>query len=390
VSDPSDTSDDPRLRDGLLPCAITFLAVRIGLIVLAALATGLFPARDAVSVPGWIAPALGHGWHDVFSAFERQDALWFLRIADTGYALRDGSAAFFPLYPLLVRATSWLVGGHLLFAATLVSNVAFFGSLLVLYDLTVREFSRDVARRTIVYISIFPTAFFFFAPYSESLFLLLSLIAFREARRDRWWGAAGAGALAALTRSLGVVLAPALLVMALERRGDGGILWARLLAGAAVLLGPLAYLGWWGVSHGDALQPIHAQENWQREGAFPLTTLWSGLKLALGVGVPDPNYWLIDFLVVAVVIVAVLAGLRRLPLPYLTYALGSLLIPLSYPFEPRPLLSMPRFVAVIFPAYWVLADAAERRTLPHTAIVATFAGGLTLLAVLFMNWWHIF
>jgi Mannosyltransferase (PIG-V) len=390
VSEPSDTSDDPRLRDGLLPCAITFLAVRIGLIVLAALATGLFPARDAVSVPGWIAPALGHGWHDVFSAFERQDALWFLRIADTGYTLRDGSAAFFPLYPLLVRATSWLVGGHLLFAATLVSNVAFFGSLLVLYDLTVREFSRDVARRTIVYISIFPTAFFFFAPYSESLFLLLSLIAFREARRDRWWGAAGAGALAALTRSLGVVLAPALIVMALERRGDGGILRARLLAGAAVLLGPLAYLGWWGVAHGDALQPIHAQANWQREGAFPLTTLWNGLKLALGVGVPDPSYWLIDFLVVAVVIVAVFAGLRRLPLPYLTYALGSLLIPLSYPFAPRPLLSMPRFVAVIFPAFWVLADAAERRTLPDTAIVATFAGGLSLLAVLFMNWWHIF
>ncbi len=374
----------------MLPCAITFLAVRIGLIVLAALATGLFPARDAVSVPGWIAPALGHGWHDVFSAFERQDALWFLRIADTGYALRDGSAAFFPLYPLVVRATSWVVGGHLLFAATLVSNAAFFGSLLVLYDLTVREFSAGVARRTIVYITIFPTAFFFFAPYSESLFLLLSLIAFREARRDRWWSAAGAGALAALTRSLGVVLAPALIVMALERRGEGGIMWARILAGAAVLLGPLAYLGWWGAAHGDAFQPIHAQANWQREGAFPLTTLWNGLKLALGVGVPDPNYWLIDFLVVAVVVVAVLAGLRRLPLSYLTYALGSLLIPLSYPFAPRPLLSMPRFVAVIFPAFWVLADAAERRTFPHTAIVATFAGGLSLLAVLFMNWWHIF
>ena len=70
------------------------------------------------------------------------------------------------------------------------------------------------------------------------------------------------------------------------------------------------------------------------KAAFPLTTLWNALKLALGVGVPDPNYWLIDFLVVAVVVVAVLAGLRRLPLSYLTYALGSLLIPLSYPFPP--------------------------------------------------------
>jgi hypothetical protein len=51
---------------------------------------------------------------------------------------------------------------------------------------------------------------------------------------------------------------------------------------------------------------------------------------------------------------------------------------------------MPRFVAVVFPAFWVLADAAERRRLPHTAVVAAFAGGFSLLAVLFMNWWYIF
>jgi hypothetical protein len=390
VSDVPRTTDAPRLRDGLRPCLIVFLAVRIGLIVLAALAVGLIPARDAVNVPGWIAPPLVHGWHGVFTALERQDALWFLRIATTGYAIGDGSAAFFPLYPLVVRAVSWVVGGHPLLAATLVSNVAFFGSLLVLYDLSVREFSQGVARRTIVYLSIFPTAFFFYAPYSESLFLLLSLIAFREARRDRWATAAAAGVLAALTRSIGIVLAPALIVMALERRSERGIVWQRIVAGTAAILGTLAYLGWWGVVHGDALEPIHAQARWQRQGAFPLATLWNALKPAAGVGVPDPNYWLVDLLVVGVVLVAVVAGVRVLPLPYLTYALGSLLIPLSYPFPPRPLLSMPRLVAVIFPAFWVLADASERRKVPHTAIVATFAGGFSLLAVLFMNWWHIF
>jgi hypothetical protein len=390
VSDRPSRTHAPRLRDGLRPSLITFVAVRIGLIVLAAFATGLFPARDAVSVPGWIAPPIGHGWHGVFAALERQDALWFLRIATTGYAAGDGSAAFFPLYPLVIRAVSWIVGGHPLLAATLVSNLSFLGSLLVLYDLTVREFSEGNARKTVVYVAIFPTAFFFFAPYSESLFLLLSLVAFRQARRDRWTSAAAAGALAALTRSLGVALAPALIVMALERRGERGHVWPRVAAGTAVLLGPLAYLGWWGVAHGDALAPIHAQAHWQRTATFPLTTLWNAVRLAAGHGVLDPGYWIIDVLVVGVVIVAVAAGWRRLPPPYLAYALGSLLIPLSYPFPPRPLLSMPRFVAVIFPAFWVLADGAERHRVPHTAIVASFAGGFSLLAVLFMNWWHIF
>jgi len=391
VSEPETQRARPRLLDGLWPCLITFLAVRIGLLVLSALAVGLFPARDAVNVPGWIAPPLAHGWHGIFSAFERQDALWFLRIATTGYVPGDGSAAFFPLFPLVARVVSFLAGGRPLLAAIAVSNASFFGSLLVLYDLTVREFSAPVARRTILYLAIFPTAFFFFAPYSESLFLLLSLVAFREARGDRWATAAIAGALAALTRSIGIVLAPALIVMAFERHRPGvGDLWPRVVAGAAVLVGPLAYLGWWLIAHGDALAPIHAQANWQREAAFPILTLWNALSFAMGDGIQDPAYWIIDALVVGVVIVAVVAGWRRLSPPYLVYAVGSLLLPLSYPFPPRPLLSMPRFVAVIFPAFWVMADASERRRIPHSAVVATFAAGLGLLTVLFVNWWYIF
>jgi hypothetical protein len=388
----NDEVAEPRLRDGLRPCLITFIALRVGLVVLAAIAMGVIPARAGVDVPGWLAGPIDHGWRAAFTAMERQDALWFLRIATAGYDASDGSAAFFPLYPLVVRVVSWIVGGHPLLAATLVSNGAFFGALLVLYDLTVRELSEGVARRAIVYLAVFPTAFFFMAPYSESLFLLLSLLAFREARRDRWPSAAVAGALAALTRSMGIVLVPALLFMAWERyRANGGRLGPRVAAALAVALGPLAYFAWWGMAHGDALAPLHAQANWQRVATFPLVTLWRATLMALGgLGVVDPAYWIIDLLVTGVVIAAVVIGWHRLPLPYLIYALGCLLIPLSYPFEPRPLLSMPRFVAVIFPAFWVMADATERRRLPSTAVVACFAAGLGLSATLFMNWWYIF
>jgi len=383
---------EPRLRDGLRPCLITFIALRVGLVVLAAIAVGLIPAREGVDVPGWLAAPIDHGWRAAFTATERQDALWFLRIAAAGYDASDGSAAFFPLYPLLVRVVSWIVGGRPLLAAILVSNGAFFGALLVLYDLTVREVSEAVARRTIVYLAVFPTAFFFLAPYSESLFLLLSLLAFREARRDRWPSAALAGALAAITRSIGIMLVPALLLMAFERyRANGGRLGPRVASAIAVALGPLAYFAWWGIAHGDALAPLHAQANWQRVVAFPLVSLWRATLMAFGgLGLVDPAYWIIDLLVTGVVIAAVVTGWRRLPLPYLIYALGCLLVPLSYPFEPRPLLSMPRFVAVIFPAFWVMADATERRRLPSTAVVACFAVGLGLSATLFMNWWYIF
>ena len=62
----------------------------------------------------------------------------------------------------------------------------------------------------------------------------------------------------------------------------------------------------------------------------------------------------------------------------------------ALPISSRPLLSMPRFTVVIFPAFWVLADLIERRRLPRTAVVAVLAGGLSLCTVLFVNWYHIF
>jgi len=102
------------------------------------------------------------------------------------------------------------------------------------------------------------------------------------------------------------------------------------------------------------------------------------------------SYWLIDALVVGVVLVAVLAGIRWLRWGYLAYALASLAVPLFEPLPDRPLLSMPRFVVVLFPAFWVMARAVERRRLPQPLLVASFAGGYALLGALFINWWHVF
>ena len=90
------------------------------------------------------------------------------------------------------------------------------------------------------------------------------------------------------------------------------------------------------------------------------------------------------------VIVAVIAGLRWLRPGYSIYALAGLLVPLAYAWPVRPLLSMPRFVLVLFPAFWVIARAVERERLPRALVVATFAGGYALLGALFVTWWDVF
>lgn len=386
-----------RLRDGVRTCLLIFVGVRVGLSLLSVVGVHLVEPLAPVNVPGWATVEATIGWHNLWDATVRQDALWFLRIASGGYTPGDGSAAFLPLYPLAIRAVAWLPGVGPTGAALLIANASFLGALIVLHGLTRLEFagygahgaSDDpdaMARRTVLFLAIFPTAFFFLAPYSEAPFLLLSVAAFWSARRDRWGWAAVFGAAAALTRSIGAFVAVALLVEAVHQWREGKPPIPRLAASIAAGLAPLLYLAWWEVAHGDAWAPLRAQGTWGRELTSPLTTLGRAIRYANIYG----TYWMADVLVVGVVLVAVAAGIRWLRPTYVVYAVASLLLPLVNPFPDRPLMSMPRFVIVLFPAFWVIARAVGRRRISESLVTASFAAGYGTLAVLFINWRYIF
>ena len=380
-------------RQGIRYSLTVFLAVRLGLLILGLVAVELFPPLKPVSVPGWRAqPLPDPGWQNAFTSFERFDALWFLRIASSGYRTGDGSAAFFPLYPLAIRAVSWVMGGHPFGAALLVSNAAIACGLCVVYALTASERSIATARRTVLLVALFPTSFFFFAPYSESLFLLLAATTYWAARSRRWAAAGAAGALAALTRNVGIVLAPALVVEAFHQRSEGrGSVLPGLGAAVAVGIGTLAYLAYWWAKVGDWLAPIDQQANWQRTFSSPWATVVDGTRDAFRyLGNANGGYWLIDWLIVVPVVGASVFALLRYRPSYSVFLWGGLLIPLSFVFADRPLMSMPRFVLPLFPAFWALAELTERWRIPEKAVVAVGAAGLALLVVLFVNWYYIF
>ena len=386
------TTDGTRLRDGVRDALLVFVAVRIGLFVISSIAGGGLlpippglPATDSGYPPASVDP----GWHVLFTGTLLQDALWYLRLATDGYAPGDASAAFFPLYPLCVRAVAALPGVGPLGAALVVSNAAFAGALVVFHALTRLELGggRDVARRAIKYLAIFPTAFFFLAPYTESLFLLLCLLAFRWARRDRWGRAAAAAALAALSRSVGIVLVVALGVEAFHQwYRDRRPLWPRLAAAGATVLGPLAWFTWWHVTYGNFWAPLDAQRNWSRTATAPWETVVDAVLQAKRYR----TYWLLDLLVVAIAVAGVVLAARRIRPSYLAYAGASLLLPLMVPYETRPLLSMPRFVSVVFPFAWGYTHAVERRWLPDGLVLAVFAAGYGLMAALFVAWQYVF
>jgi hypothetical protein len=393
VSQTTEASGESR-RGGWRYCLEVFVVTRVGLLVLGLVSVALFTPLDPVSVPGWAAhPIPDPGWHNLFTAWERFDALWFLRIAAEGYRAADGGAAFFPLYPLAIRVVSFAIGGHPFAAALLVSNGAFLGALLVLYSLTRTEVSESAAKTTVLLLCLFPTSFFFLAPYSESLFLLLAASALWAARRRRWAFAAAAGFGAALTRNVGVVVAVALAVEALQQRREGhrGALLRGLAAGAVSLAGTLAYLAYWATRTGDWLAPVNQQANWERHRAWPWSTLVEGTRFAFRyLGNTNGGYWLIDWLIVVPVLWMSVYALFRYRWAFSVYLWGGLLLPLSFVFEGRPLMSMPRFVLPLFPVFWAISELAERWKVPRWAVAGVGAAGLGLLVVLFVNWYYIF
>lgn len=383
-----------RIRRGIRYCLWVFLGMRVGLSLLALAGIALLPSLDPVGVQGWPAHETTQGWHNLFTAWERFDALWFLRIADSGYYLSDQSAVFYPGYPLAIRFVSTILGGHPLAAGLLISHLATFGSFLLLYFLTASELNERVARRTVLYLAIFPTSFFLLAPYSESLFLFLVLAALWAARRGRWELAGLAGIGASATRNIGVLLMLPLGVEAVHRflaRRDSselarGLLWAALAAG-----GTVAYLIFSQQFFGDWRAPLEQQQNWQRNLYFPVGTLLAGTREAFRfIGVYPGGYHLLDWLIVVPALVAAgWVALRTRPI-FAVYTVASLLAPLSYAFLPRPFMSIPRFLLPLFPLLWALAVWAERRRGVHEGFLAVSGALLGVMLVLFVNWYYIF
>lgn len=369
-----------------------FVVVRIVLFLLGLLAVSVIPSGDPAGVPGRDAEAIGDAV-GFLQVWEKWDALWYLRIATDGYEAGDGSAAFFPLYPLLVRLFTFIVRDPLV-AATAVSNLAVYASLVLLYLLTAREFGEALAARSVVYLSVFPTAFFLYAPYSESLFLAFALAAFLSARQRAWPLAGAMGALAALTRSLGVVLVLALAAEALHQAREDGrmrLLWRSLPWSMIPVAGLFTYMAYWWANARDALIPFTAQDQWSREVTFPLVTIYEATQLAFRwIWEATGGYHLLDWLIVMPALAAaVWVAVRARPV-YAVYVWASLLIALTLVWGSRPFMSLPRFVLVLFPIYWAVAVWASRRRGVHEAYIGVAALLFGVTALLFLNWYYMF
>jgi hypothetical protein len=239
--------------------------------LLAALAvwSAMTVAHLAVSAFAWL-PGLGGRPRDLATmllGWNRWDAGHYVRIAESGYHLGPGYPAFFPLYPLLIHLGDAVLPGDALISALVVANLAAVGALAVLHRLAEHEFGPQVAQRATWYLAAFPTGFFLFIGYNESLFLLLAVGALYAGRRGHWWLAGALGALSSATRLFGLLLMAPLAVEYVRQRGWR--LRPDVLGLALVPLGVVGYSIYCAVELGNPLAFSVAQDQWGRRYTFP-------------------------------------------------------------------------------------------------------------------------
>ena len=358
-----------------VPLAI-FVLSRLALWALAAGTVVLFDDHLNPARGRWDSPRL-HELGAVVDVWARWDSDWYLRIAEGGYRWPSSTPAFFPLYPALVGGVGRLLDAHFLLAGVLVSLAAGAAAFVLLYDLVRARLGAPDARRTVLYLALFPTSLFLGAVYAEALFLALAIGTFVLAERDRLGWAAVAAGFALLTRPQGVALLPALALFAwrAERRGRA----LALLAIPIVMFGafPLVLEAW--IGHGLAF--LDAQRVWDRSLA-PLGPL-GGLVQAVGEGdVLGPA------LALGLVALALLAW-RILGPAYGVYALAALALPMAFPSERLGgLYSFPRLALAAFPCLAALAVLGRDRRV-HAVVVAVLGATLAVDVVRWALWYWV-
>jgi hypothetical protein len=382
-----------------------WIAARIGITLLALLATMMIPAIAPQGTANWYnapgGPVLNPLVDSIGGVWTRWDGQWYLKIAAEGYRADDGSSAFFPLYPWIVSIMGWLAGERFIWAGIVLSSLFFLAALVLLHRLVRLDFHHEDAGRTVFYLAAFPMAFFFWAVYSESLFLFLSVAALLAMRTQKWWWAALAISLAIWTRTTGLLL---LLPFAWELwRAYNPPLpkdpraippappskWA-LPALALPLAALLLFVLWsWIVFH-DALAPLSAQADWNRHISWPWQTIAGAWNTATQAGLqfqPENQSWTYLGAFVFAVVVGALA-VRWLKPSYSIYLWAGIIFPLFSATPHNPLLSYPRFLVVLFPAFIVLALMGRNRY-AHQIITWTSLLLLALYTIRFVNWYWV-
>ena len=354
------------LRSDVKLTILLFLSWKTAILITAFVAISTIPLAGRNFLGGGMEKYLSNPFLFAWANFDGEH---YLSISQIGY--RGLEQAFFPIYPLLMNVLSKPFGGSIetsVLMGFLISNIAFVLAIYFLYKLIKLDFPKEIAILTILLMLVFPTSFYFGAVYSESLFLLLSVLSFYSARKDRWLLASLFGIAASATRIFGILLLGALLLEAWQRK----ISWRKYFWIIFIPLGLFSYMFYQWVTVSDPLAFYHLQKivGPQHESGITLIpqVYLRYIKMLFSVDMTNPIFQTIVlefFMGVVFFLLPIYGYFKKIRLSYLFFALTGFLLPtIQGSFS-----SVPRYVIVFFPSFLCLAILVKRLPLPLKVII---------------------
>ncbi len=299
-----------------------------------------------------ILPGRGYSWN-------HWDAPHYLYLATNGYTNTGDPAnfiVFMPLYPLLLALFNFVKSAEAV--GMLISATSFAFACVILYKLLRLDYEKTFVERFLLILLIFPTSYFFSAPYAESLFILFFALAFYSGRKNKWWLSGIASGLAALTRPFGVLFAPAIFFDWLKDKNKK--VWQLMAIFLPTLIAVAIYLFINQKIYGDALafQKILVN-NWQKHFAFPWKSIADSWQIALGPGTTFFRVMIGWAEAVSATLLWILVpyAYKKLRRSYFIYYLLSLIFLSSTSF----ILSTPRYFLSIPPFFILLAYLTKNK-----------------------------
>ena len=331
----------------------------------------------------------GSGLDTAIQLWKKWDAWHYINLAELGYHgyTEEGQhlfVVFFPLYPWLVRLVSSITGNTMV-AGLSVSFLCYAGGCVYFYRLVAWDYGRPAARRALLFLSVFPYAFFFGGVMTESLFFLTTAGALWYIRRHKWLPAGMFGMLAAMTRMHGLLLIGAAAAELVENMGqlDWKVILRRLPTLLLPALGTLVYL-WLNASvTGDPFGFVQMQEHWSQGFCWISDTLWYVLQNAISFHTPEVRYeiWIPTILLFPLFFGLLVGACRRFRSMYTLYGFVYLILNYSLSW----LLSAGRYLSCALPFFLFAAVWTEKRPVVTAVLTAAMEGGFLINLFLYLS-----
>lgn len=311
---------------------------------------------------------------ELLKSYVQWDAHNYERIALGGYSYHTENGkfttlAFFPLYPYLMRFVNVFLH-NLTASGILLSCVFYSGACAFMYKLLSLDYNKQTSIRAIVYMSVLPHSLFFGAVMNESLLLFMSMATLYYIRKHDWVKVGVFGALAAVSRMSGLLLAiPAAaewleeykILQKLRSKQIKEVFSLFLTKGIWIflmLLGTGIYLLCNFRTSGEWFKFLEYQDE-----------IWNQKVVYFGKSIADMLYYAVNaktssaltihipqLASVAFVISMILYGLRTTRSMYTAFLVAYLIFNTSVSWP----ISLPRYITCAVPAFIILSDFSER------------------------------